>query len=458
LSGAGLGQSWHDDRVQGNSVKVLFDEEGSASYPMTEEWDALSKKNIPNDLQFYYVESCFDSECIKKSSTMYFWRGMTSNDLIRYDSRLEQMNKLIAVSPIEISGGNEKLSNDYIEFLKRISADGLPNDFIIMTLAKLRATETCADTATWWFDFRPRDMALAIAQITNLSKEPLIFDGLFGGENSIAGLHDITTQVPENSSELIELDAQTLQPKESVAVPLRIEFPAPDALLDKEQIQVSNSLYGKLGTNGFKGSSNAYRTPPKQRDYALGPETLLTGVRINGQRVDFERRSANFVEVIASTEAGSCPYLLSWSEPHTDWIDHRKILHDARGQNREAIDIAEFQGFRSRFRIEEREPELAHLNKVELVVLLRNGSRLQLQANHLALKSQDRHYFHAYWGDAIDIEFKLPEGITKDYVASSTLIVTGFYQRYSELLPVSISPHFATVKASLRGSANMCPQ
>jgi hypothetical protein len=270
-----------------------------------------------------------------------------------------------------------------------------------------------------------------------LSKESIALDGLFGEYRSSTGLHPITTTT--GAGELIEMSPQALAPQESAVVALRIEFPAPETNSDKEAMkeadQISSAYYQKLGSNGFETAGDAYGIP-EQRDYAYGPEIALSAVQIDGQRVDLKRRSTNFVEVIASTEAGSCPYLLSWDGTIQNWLDHGKVLHEAKGRESEASDHARFPGFQSRFRLEEREAELASINQAELVLSLKSGKIVRLKPDRISLRTRDADYLQLYWGDAAEFEFKLPDGVAVDDVATSELELIGFYQRYSEPAPV----------------------
>jgi hypothetical protein len=60
-------------------------------------------------------------------------------------------------------------------------------------------------------------------------------------------------------------------------------------------------------------------------------------------------------------------------------VDHGKILHQAPNREQQYTEGRVFHGFKSRFRIEEREPEIAFIDQMELVVLLTDGKTIQLQ-------------------------------------------------------------------------------
>lgn len=422
--------SWND-RVGGNSVKILVEPGTGPGYPMIDEWSFLKDKIIPPGLKFYFIQGCADVDCEKKTAGMTFWRGLTIDDIKKYPERVNALNAAIESGALKSDIGSH---DPYLEFLQDVAPQGLPADFIILDMTFSGTLDICAEEDSWVFSYTPRDMTLAVVQVTNLSKESIALDGLFGDYQSLTGLHPITTTT--GAGDLIEISAQTLPPKESAVVALRIEFPAPETNPDKEAIkeanQVSNAYYKKLGSNGFETNGDAYGIPD-QRDYAYGPEIALSAVQIDGQRVDLKRRSTNFVEVIASTEAGSCPYLLSWDGTIQNWLDHGKVLHKAKGRQSEASDHTWFPGFQSRFRLEERESELASINQARLILSLKSGKIVRLKPDRISLRAHDADYLQLYWGDAAEFEFKLPDSVAVDDVETSKLELIGFYQRYSEL-------------------------
>jgi hypothetical protein len=147
----------------------------------------------------------------------------------------------------------------------------------------------------------------------------------------------------------------------------------------------------------FSGNVTAYRSPDP-KDYTYGPVLTVTGARVNSTRVDFvERPLANFIEMSLSGEAGSCPYLLSWDETDHEWISHGKVLHKGLGKDNAYTEMVTFPSLRTHFRIEEREPELAHLQSAALFLELRDGT-------------------------------------TQTLSPATRLQVTGYYERYTNLL------------------------
>jgi hypothetical protein len=135
-------------------------------------------------------------------------------------------------------------------------------------------------------------------------------------------------------------------------------------------------------------------------------------------------------------ESGSCPHLLSQAEDG-DWIDYGKVLHKAPNKENEYTDLRTFEGFKHRFRVEEREPEMAFIDQIQLVAVLKTGDTLALVADNPKLRTRDGDYLRFLWGDTIDINFFLPADIREEDVVESRLYVTGYYLRYSNLMAKS---------------------
>jgi hypothetical protein len=217
-------------------------------------------------------------------------------------------------------------------------------------------------------------------------------------------------------------------------IPTRIVLRPDDvAKSDYRYVEASREILGRIGTNKFSGNA-ADHAAPRFADKAYGPELAVTGIVINGSRVDLARREANFFDLTVSSEVGSCPYLLSWDEADRAWIEHGKVLHKAQGKSREYTETVTLPGFRPRFRLEEREAEVAFIDQAELTVALVSGDTLTLTPDDPRLGARDGDRLPLLWGDAAELEFRLPEGMVAGDVVESRLVVTGFYERYASLM------------------------
>ena len=147
-----------------------------------------------------------------------------------------------------------------------------------------------------------------------------------------------------------------------------------------------------------------------------GPEIKITGLMVQGKSISLVRPSANFVDIALAFEGKSCPYLLSFEPTRQRWLAHGKVLHRAPSLDQEYTEIKSFAGFRSRFRLEEREPEAALIDQAELVVLLKDDTSLALQSLAPRLKERDGNYIELYWGEATEFAFELPDGVDPEEV------------------------------------------
>ena len=93
-----------------------------------------------------------------------------------------------------------------------------------------------------------------------------------------------------------------------------------------------------------------------------------------------------------------------------------------------------FAGFRSKFRLSEEELEVSYIDHVKLEVELKDGIGMTLAPDFAAMAEQDARYATIKAGDRIDFSFTLPPTITVADVKQSTLAVTGYYRRYSNMM------------------------
>ena len=239
-----------------------------------------------------------------------------------------------------------------------------------------------------------------------------------------------SSSAPANLAQPLGIAAGKLGPGVKVLVPLRI-YLGPNRYVSKtfRYRQTASQVYGRIGASGYQGNIRGYGAP-SFRNYAYGPEIVVGGLLVNGVPLNLPNRSANYLELTMSEEVGSCPYLL-WQSADGGWVRHGQILDEAPSKDREYTDARSFQGLKSRFRIEEREPEAAYIDQVELVITLDDGQTMTLSPDNPRLVARDGEYLRLIWGQAVDISFALPEDIRKDRVVESRFTATGYYRRYS---------------------------
>jgi hypothetical protein len=276
-----------------------------------------------------------------------------------------------------------------------------------------------------------RGIILDVVLIENVSRQPINIDGLFQSISAESRLRASPSTVPTPKS--LHPLSETLLPGQSLLVPTKITLvPAQSVLRTFGYRQTSNDIYKRLGTSGLSGESS--HRAPIFKNYLYGPEIAIGGLSINNDRIDLTKYSANFVDLTFTYQEGSCPYLVSLDPRSGDRTEHGKILHSATSKNREDVETMTFPGFRSHFRLEEREPEIAFIDQVELAVVLKSGETILLTPDHLMIAARDGKYLPLYWSDVVDIQFRLPIGLVEDEIIESRLSVTGYYLSYSSVI------------------------
>ena len=361
-------------------------------YPAVRELRALSRGRKPESLKPApnFTPSTYLTEKV--------WRFMTLQDLTRYEDNLAGYNQYFSKST-----GKVLKSDSTIALMTHLAKEGLPEDFSVIE-GFYYPQGGCDPYVGWEFKFLPRVPLLDGIIVENLSSSAVEIDA-FKGTRTSGGLRtaDVAASGP---SSVIDLDLR-LAPGDRVLIPTRLVFAPSDQLR--------------------KYTSSKY---------VYGPAFDVRGLVANSQDIDFDKRSANFTQLSLIQEEGSCPYLLSWKDEDDLWIQRGKILHAANGRDNEYREIVEFDGLRTRFRLEEREPEVAYIDKTKLIAYLDDGSILEMMPNKPQLADKDDEHIILAWGEFIEFSFSLPSQIDRGRVKRSELRVTGFYERYPKVRTV----------------------
>jgi hypothetical protein len=448
-----------EDTIGLDKLRTLLgqsDPSGGA-YPAIAEITALRKKILPSNLSYYYSFSFSDLDCdqsqfgftCKKVGDdgliMTPWRYVTEDDAKNFAANAKAYNaELLRVRKDKAEAKTEFFRTDYPSdpLHKFISGGSIPSDFSIL-MGSYQTVGCGVDDpdqpglAGWSFNIIDRVVRIDAVLIENMSKQPLVISGLFGERNSDVSLRPAQPllAMPANLVALNDI-SEAIPAGQSAIILTKIVFTLPpDNLADFRKYRESmDTIHAALGSNGFSGNVSAYQAP-NPKDYTYGPTLTVTGATINSARIDFtEHPVANFLELTTTSEAGSCPYLLSSDNTDHEWISHGKILHKGQGRDNAYTETVTFPDLRTRFRIEEREPEFAHVYSANLVVEMRDGSTQRFSPIQPDPAPRDGGEISLMWGDAAEIYFDVPQSVIEKGVVESRLEVTGYYERYSSLL------------------------
>jgi hypothetical protein len=429
-------------------------------YPAVDEIATLRKRIIPRGMKFFYMSQCkdpsdYDSgkepEICKEyaATTMVFWRGLQANDVGRYGNSLREFNRLVGhfsdVGNLEIDSFDTPKPLQALRYIG--GEEPWPEDFAPL-VGGLKVPD-CGQGDTWEFWYLLRTLLVDAVVIENVSDHAINIDALLAATSLQRKLRSASTfaNSAKNSLGLLGL----LSPGQRIVVPTRISLsPSDDFGWFFARQRHAAEVNKRVGSSGFSG--NAAHAVPEFKDHDFGPSLKVEGAYIDGNVVEFDRRSANFVDIVLGWGAYSCPYLMSWNSGERRWTNHGKILHMANSRQDLYSETTTFTGLRQRFRIEEREPEAAFIDQAKLTVTLKNQQILTLSPNNPALVECDDNYLSLYWGEAINFEFALPEGVAADAVVESRLTLTGYYEPYSNQVAATIPSRVLTTKPQ----ANYC--
>jgi hypothetical protein len=405
--------------------------------------------------QGYNFSYSLDNDCWETSPILctLLWRPARPDDLANFVPNLIAYHRILGMSEDTPDGIAEweKLPESwhytrkkYFTLIDYLVRGGWPDDFLFVT----SEADLCGGLQP---SMHIRQMILDVAFVQNLSDNVLSLDGLLGDELTGMHLRKIESVSPAKTHR-IALDLANIQPGETLAVPLRISFVMADSLQTAVGDQaVAKQAFARIraakpGTV-FEMATNPGEPPirkvresfgpptaPKPAAYAFGPEIQLSGLVLDGKPIVFEQASRNFMELVAGSGYGSCPYLYAWDDDQKDWVRHGKVIDAANSRDKEMTETKTFEGFRSKFRLAEEELEVSYIDHVKLEIELKDGGGMTLAPDLAAMNAKDGSYATIKAGDRIEFSFALPPSVKPADVKQSTLAITGYYRRYSDLL------------------------
>ena len=399
------------------------------SYPAPEILE-LNKQIIPDNINVYYA--CTSGvDCPEpEDRRAVFWRYATLEDIANYRrnvnllSEAARANKGVALWP---DSGHDVGYKDAFGLLRYLRGeDGLPRTLLILAGIYVPG---CGAQSSWDFSISMPKIVLEAAIIRNDTGRAIHVDSILG-ENIPDGPLRLAAGASPSDVQPTGLN-MPIQPGHSLLVPTSIALRSnPSVLLGQEAHMGAAATYQRLRAKGITARPDVFAVP-EFHDFVFGPELKLAGLIVDGNTIDFREKSLNDMDIAFSGMAGSCPFLLSWDDERQDWIEHGKVLHAASDASREETQTITLSGFVSRFRLEEREPEVATINDAEIVFSLTSGSSITLKPDTTPTRKVGRQLL--FWGDAQELKFSLPNGVAPGDVVESKLSLTGYYERYSSL-------------------------
>jgi hypothetical protein len=395
------------------------------------------------------------------------WRYLNADDVANYPARVAAYNAWIKANVKSTSADDapreiELLSN----FERHLLAGGIPLDYAVIYGSTDTGCGQHGEFCCWSFSRTGRTPSLDVILLQNNGGRALKIDGLLGvrpTEEMLRARTQIRPMSVGAPDPGIANSAFELQPGERALVPLRLRLDVGDKKLghglsfepDKigdarrgfQQLQASRpSTEFSVTWDYFEGAESksgtikkvreSFEPPvsPKRDHLVFGPEWRVTGLEVAGEKVVLAAGNLNVLALSVGSAEGSCPHMMAWNPETKRWIEYGKVLHKATGKLLEQTDVRRLEGWRGQFRLEEREAEIAYLDKASLAVTLKNGRSLILEPDLARLAAIDDVYVVLLWGQAVEFNFKLPDGVSGEEVLETRLALSGFYDRYSAIV------------------------
>ena len=272
------------------------------------------------------------------------------------------------------------------------------------------------------------------ALFENVSDETLSIRGVYGKSINNPACRSGPSGLEASSVSRLSNKVLIVRPGQRVLVALQMSFYTSSWKYD-EALHVYNEIKssppGKIYNFGEVALAKEQFLPPRQRErseFIYGPQWQIGALDVDGRRISLAKRSFNFLNLSIASPEASCPFLLVWNPVTEQWGEYGKVLHKAKSKSAEQAFTTTINGFRSKFRLAEREPETAHIDQAELSVKLMDGRTLSLTASDPRLTHRDGKYAVLQTGEELDFEFKLPGDVHDSEVTASELTIFGYYE------------------------------
>ena len=270
------------------------------------------------------------------------------------------------------------------------------------------------------------EISLETMLVRNESNRTFRLDALLGDGFGEARLRPAETPLPRLTLGASPIRVgSVIPPGHSLLVPTRILLksryfpPTEDAAIKGAEV------YRRFISRGISARPDVYGRPVAP-DFAFGPQLNISGIAVDGYTIALSSNSTNLMDVSFAWGRGSCPYLASWDDRRMRWLQYGKVLHPAEGQGHESVQSIVLPGFISRFRLEEREPEVTTLDSTKLFLTTLEGW-YQVRAQLIDTDWRRMFPFHLFWNETQEFAFALPRGVSPDDVTQSRLVLTGYY-------------------------------
>jgi len=341
-------------------------------------------------------------------------------------------------------------------FYTFITRDYLPDDFFIVIL---RCAIECGDAASYPSIHKtiiPREVELLVAVFENISSQPIrVGSARVRHQSSVQRLRDETTEngilqtAPVEEASLFP--PEVLAPGEKLLVPLQFH----SVYHENELWEFGNSRRRHredveadlTGIDAVYLPSYSDRGPPElfsidrstflafvdkpsvrdafTKEYIFGPSYQLDSIEVDGANEPLRQYNPRNLVIRSGSEAGSCPYIFTYSGSEHTWTSEGTILFGFNRRQREATDTLRMRRFDGRILIREIDAEVSYIDSLHVIEECADGRKRLLYPENRSLQKDDKDYLILKRGEELSVAFSLPQaGLCQ---GQHTLVARGFY-------------------------------
>ena len=464
----GVGDASAPDAISVKKFKHIETYGHALDYPAVDEIASLRKKILPDNLSYLY-QSVFcqpgvgDCEKYRDQTVMLgVWRPMDASDVAAYAERAAAYNADVVKTRKGCGKDCAIVASPPkpLQLFARAAGANWPSDLLIITGSHTVQSKSeeggCSGMGRdfWSFVYSPRRIYIDFALVENTSPGSIGIDALIGKHNKSAELRAVGPDVP--ASENIPIESDPLAAGQRMLVPIQIVLAAPsdDQGTFGEYKKSMEELHRLFGARGYK----------KGIEGCLQPDTAVQGLLLWTRPLDGRGLVANRGRGLTlrsdrprtpstspqSRRLAPAPISFPGTKRAASGSSMARCFSKAPAKDKRYTEARDFEGLRTRFRLEEREPEIAHIEAAALVVTFDGGETLRLAPAMNEAQASLRLEVDLAWGEQLDLNFRLPEGRSPDRVVKSQLEITGYYERYDNLASDVEQPRLSSAPETQR--------
>jgi hypothetical protein len=382
-----------------------------------------------------------------------FYKSGTIDDIAHFAKRFD-------ASYDYYTDGQDKTT--LLRFYQEIAKRGVPEGLFPLSLYFWDTDPVCGDVNRhdWAVSLSLRGMRLKIAVIENVSNSTVKL-GTFRVRENINPMNRLRSQESKEIRDLPQKERnlfapEYLQPGEKLAVPMEMYLDIHNDLSDEESadftlapkkvsVESQKTTLSAVEKAGVARSRLEYphgeivsvsyprlmdmlrpvAAPNAEEDIMVGPTMTLDDVQIGDVRFEFRKFVAGNIDIVSNFEGwGSCPFVFTFADRSSEWVNEGHILTGHVGPAQKSIDVKLLRHFDGTLAIRELESERSFIDLVRIRAIASDGTTRLLKPIGNSLSNANARPLELRKGQELKLRFELPDDRRQKYY----LLVRGYYQ------------------------------